>query len=89
MIHLNNLVFDMGGPGNAIILGSRLGGADQDIAHPHLAGIALPVIGGEFFNELADKPVFFIHEHPLPRNEHIVENHQRLMPSEIDVAAIQ
>src|SRR5271157_3088447 len=48
MVHLDDLVFDVGGLCGPVILGDGLSGADQHVADSHLAGVALPVVGGNF-----------------------------------------
>ena len=82
MIHFDDFVFDVGCSGNIVIFGRGLRGTNQYIAHTDFAGIALTVISGKFFNQLAGKVIFLIHKHPVPGDKDIVQNNQGLMPAE-------
>src|SRR5664280_2799286 len=73
LIHFDDLVLHMGCPFGAVVLCCRLSCPDEHVTHPHLAGIALAVVGREVFHELSRKIMLFVHEHSVPWNEYPVE----------------
>src|SRR5512137_1614083 len=88
MVHLNDFVFDVGGLSRPVILGYRLRSTDQHIADPYLTGVTLTVVSGKFFHQRPSKLMLTVHENPLPRDKHVIEDDQRFVPSEERVADI-
>ena len=89
MDHLGDLVDDMRGFGRPVIIRGEGGGADQDVADPHLApSIALAVEAGKPLHQKADEIGFPAKEDPFPGDEDVFENGQDFVAAEVVVAHI-
>ena len=89
VVHLNDLVADVRRRCNPVELRRRLGGADKDVSDTDLAGVALPVVGGELLDEGACEFIFAAEEDPFPGDEDIVEDDEGLMAAEEEISPIE
>ena len=89
LVHFHDLVFDMGGLVGAVILGDGLGGPDEHIAHAHLAGVALAVVGGELFYQRAGEFAYSLYMKTRSQgDEDVVEDHQDFMTAVVEVTQV-
>jgi hypothetical protein len=77
--HLRDLVAHVGGVGHAVELGDPVRRADEDVQLADVrAQITLPIDAGEDIGHVAGVLPFATHEHPLPRDEHVLEDREGL-----------
>ena len=89
MHHLDQLVLDVRGFRCAVVVSRQSRRADQHVADADFAAaVALSVISGKTLHERAAELVFAAHEYVFPRNEYIVEHHQRFVATEFLVAHV-
>ena len=87
--HLNELVLDGGGLLHAVVLSGQSGGADQGVAHAHLAAaVGLAVITGEALHDHTGELILAVEEDVLVGDEHVIQNHQSLLAAELGVAHV-
>ena len=74
---------------HAVVLGGQSRGADQRVAHAHLAAaVALAVVAGEALHHHAGELILAVEEDVLVGDEHVVQNHQSLLAAELGVAHV-
>ncbi len=89
MDHLYELVFDMRSLCRAVVISGKGGSADEDVTYANLAApVALAVVSCEPLDKEAAVIILSAHEDVFPRNEHVLEHHQGLVPAELSVAHI-
>ena len=89
MGHLDELVFHGAGLLHAVVLGHQRSGADEGIAHTHLAAaVGLAVIAGEALHHHAGELILAVEEDVLIGDEYVVQHHQSLLTAELGVADI-
>ena len=89
MGHLDELVLDGGGLLHTVVLSGQSGGADQGVAHAHLAAaVGLTVITGEALHDHTSELILAVEEDVLVGDEHMIQNHQSLLAAELGVAHV-
>ena len=87
--HLDELVLDGGGLLHAVVLSGQSSGADQGVAHAHLAAaVGLTVITGEALHDHAGELILAVEEDVLVGDEHVVQHHQSLLAAKLGVAYV-
>ena len=87
--HLDQLVLHGAGLLHAVVLSGQGGGADQGVAHAHLAAaVGLAVIAGEPLHHHAGELILAVEEDVLVGDEHVVQDHQGLLAAELGVAHV-
>ena len=79
----------MAGLGRAVVVGGQGGGADEHVAHAHLApAVALAVVAGEALHHHAGKLGLAVEEDALVGHEHVVKDGEGLHAAELGVAHV-
>ena len=87
--HLDELVFHGAGLLHTVVLSGQSGGADQGVAHAHLAAaVGLTVITGEALHDHTGELILAVEEDVLIGDEYVVQHHQSLLTAELGVADI-
>mmetsp|Transcript_99305 Transcript_99305/g.286554 ORF Transcript_99305/g.286554 Transcript_99305/m.286554 type:complete len:385 (-) Transcript_99305:481-1635(-) len=85
---LDDLVLDVRGLGDTVVLGDRGGGTEHHIAEASLADVRPPVVCGKALHERLAELVLAVHEDVLRRHLHILEDDDRLLAAELGVALV-
>ena len=89
MRHLDELVLDMRGSLDAVVLGRSRCCPNQHVAQARLADVRRAVIGREALDQTRGIAPLAIHEHVLVGHKHLVEHDQRFLTGVAGVARIQ
>ncbi len=88
MDHLDQLVLDVRRAGDAVHVGDLGRRADQHVAEAGLAHVRAAVVAREALDQRAGHVDLAVHEHVLPRHEHLVEVDQDLLAAVDGVALV-
>mmetsp|Transcript_99307 Transcript_99307/g.286565 ORF Transcript_99307/g.286565 Transcript_99307/m.286565 type:complete len:436 (-) Transcript_99307:304-1611(-) len=85
---LDDLVLDVRGLGDAVVLRDGGGCAEHHVSEAGLADVGPPVVGGEALHERLAEFRLAVHEDVLGRHLHVLEDDDRLLPAELRVTLV-